>query len=118
VNEKRSFGRHGVRSAGCDRAAQLPFRNQRPVEAPAYVRVFTRTSFYIGVNGGGAFGTSTYNSGGQGSTSFDASDGLAAARSGFNCQTGALVWGVEGDGDSSSINGSSACLGGLSTCQT
>lgn len=116
MNEKRTFGRHGVRPADCDRAAQLPEPNAR--EGTVYVTVFKRTGFYIGVNDGGAFGTSTYNSGGPGSTSFDASDGLAGGPIGFNCQTGALVWGEEGDGDSSSLNGSSACLGGLSTCQT
>ena len=88
------------------------------MEAPAYVPVFTRTGFYIGVNGGGAFGTSTYNFGGLGSTSFNTSGGLAGGTIGFNYQTGALVWGVEGDGDWSGISGSSTCLGGLSTCQT
>ena len=99
-------------------AADLPYRNQMPVKAPAYGPIFTWTGFYVGVNGGGAFGTSTYNFGGLGSTSFDASGGLAGGTIGLNYQTGALVWGVEGDGDWSSISGSSTCLGGLSTCQT
>ena len=99
-------------------AADLPYRNQMAVKAPAYVPVFTWTGFYIGVNGGGAFGTSTYNFGGLGSASFNTSGGLAGGTIGFNYQTGALVWGVEGDGDWSGISGSSTCLGGLSTCQT
>ena len=99
-------------------AADLPYWNQMPVKAPAYVPVFTWTGFYIGVNGGGAFGTSTYNFGGLGSASFNTSGGLAGGTIGFNYQTGALVWGVEGDGDWSGISGSSTCLGGLSTCQT
>ena len=82
-----------------------------PVKAPASVPVFTWTGFYIGLNGGGAFGTSTYNFGGLGSTSFNTSGGLAGGTIGFNYQTGALVWGVEGDGDWSGISGSSTCLG-------
>ena len=75
-------------------AADLPYRNQMPVKAPAYGPIFTWTGFYVGVNGGGAFGTSTYNFGGLGSASFNTSGGLAGGTIGFNYQTGALVWGV------------------------
>jgi outer membrane immunogenic protein len=99
-------------------AADLPYRNQMPVKAPAYAPVFNWTGFYIGVNGGGAFGTSTYNFAGLASTGFDTSGGLIGGTIGFNYQMGSVVFGVEGDGDWSSISGNSLCLGGLFTCQT
>ena len=69
-------------------AADLPYRNQMPEKAPAYVPAFSRTGFYIGVNGGGAFGTSTHNFDALGSPSFDTSGGLAGGTIGFNYQTG------------------------------
>ena len=49
---------------------------------------FSRTGFYIGVNGGAAFGTSTRNFGGPASPGFDTSGGLAGGTIGFSYQTG------------------------------
>jgi outer membrane immunogenic protein len=99
-------------------AADLPYRNQMPVKAPAYGPAFSWTGFYIGVNGGGAFGNSSYNFAGLTSTGFDTSGGLVGGTIGFNYQMGPVVWGVEGDGDWSGVSGSAVCLGGLFTCQT
>jgi outer membrane immunogenic protein len=99
-------------------AADLARRSEMPIKAPAYLPAFSWTGFYIGANGGGAFGNSTYNFAGLANNGFDTSGGLAGGTVGFNYQIGQIVWGLEGDGDWSSISGSSLCLGGLFTCQT
>lgn len=99
-------------------AADLARRSDMPLKAPLYEPAFSWTGFYIGVNGGGAFGQSTYNFAGMVNPGFDTSGGLIGGTVGFNYQIGRSVWGLEGDGDWSSISGSASCLGGLATCQT
>jgi len=65
---------------------------------PAPVTAWTGS--YIGVSGGGAWGTATVNNtltGIDQSPHFDLNGGLFGATAGFNVQNGSLVLGLEGD---------------------
>lgn len=106
-------------------AADLPLPGPAPA-APAtyspYVEpVFSWTGFYAGINGGYAFGTSNwYDSGlGSGTGDFSTSGFLIGGTVGANYQSGAIVYGVEADGDWSNLDGSigTACTF-VATCET
>jgi outer membrane immunogenic protein len=92
---------------------------QRPApqpyyKAPAYVSpAYSWTGFYIGVNGGGGFGRSDWDSTG----SFDISGGLVGGTVGYNYQFGQAVVGLEGDIDWADINGTTTtfCTFGCKT---
>lgn len=69
------------------------------------------TGFYLGINGGGAWGSSSWDSTG----SFDTSGGLFGGTIGYNWQTGPWVFGLEGDIDWADIKGTTnglGCFGG------
>jgi outer membrane immunogenic protein len=93
--------------AGAAAAADLS-RPQPYVKAPAYVPppVFTWTGFYLGINGGGGWGRSTWDRTG----SFDMSGGLVGVTAGYNWQINQAVFGVEADGDWSGIKGTTTNL--------
>jgi outer membrane immunogenic protein len=93
-------------------------RRQMPVKAPAYVPppVYNWTGFYLGINGGGAWGRSEFSAPFE-SGSFDTSGWLAGGTIGYNWQTGPVVFGLEGDIDYAHINGSAICGGGVTTCE-
>lgn len=96
-------------TAGMAQAADLPVRRAPPppvVKAPPYVP-FSWTGFYAGVNGGYGFGTARWNGV---PASFKANGGLAGGQLGYNLQVGQLVWGLEADGDWSSLRGSDAMV--------
>src|SRR5262249_20182022 len=63
--------------------------------------VYPWSGFYLGVNGGGALGSSTWDSTGD----FDLSGGLLGATAGYNWQAGTFVFGFEGDVDWTNIKG-------------
>ena len=63
--------------------------------------VYNWTGFYIGINGGGGFGRSQWDSTG----SFNTSGGLVGGTVGYNYQFGQGVVGLEGDIDWANING-------------
>ena len=86
-------------------AADLAHRQRMPTKAPAYEPAYNWTGFYVGINGGGAFGNSDLSNA-LGSTSYDLSGGLAGGTVGYNWQAGRLVYGLEGDGDWSGLKGS------------
>ncbi len=101
-------------AAGAASAADLP---ARPAPAPYYkapvmAPVYNWTGFYIGLNGGGGFGRSTWD----GFPSFDVSGGVVGGTIGYNYQVGQAVFGIEGDGDWSGIDGNNA--GVISTKNT
>ncbi len=107
-------------------AADLPVA---PPQAPAaYVPVvapvYNWSGVYIGINGGYAFGNSNWNSTTgftPGTGDFNVTGGLVGGTIGINFQSGSIVYGVEGDGDWTDIQGSTsngACAVGGSTCQT
>jgi outer membrane immunogenic protein len=88
-------------------AADLP--PQPSYKAPAYIppepAYATWTGFYIGLNGGYAFGKADVS---NAVTSFttDSTDGwLIGVTAGYNYQTGMWVWGLEGDVDYALIKG-------------
>lgn len=89
---------------GTAAAADLPRPAQQPYyKAPAaFVQAYNWTGFYIGVNGGGGFGSSTWDRTG----SFNMTGGLVGGTLGYNYQFGQGVVGLEGDIDWANINGS------------
>jgi outer membrane immunogenic protein len=85
-----------------------------PYAAPAQSYVIpnsTWNGFYLGANGGGAWGSSTWS----GFSSFNTSGGLVGGTVGYNRQFGQIVGGVEGDLDWANIQGGGVCTFG---CQT
>jgi outer membrane immunogenic protein len=94
-------------------AADLP--RGMPTKAPAvFAPGYSWTGFYLGVNGGGAFGRSDWN--GFGDT--DVSGGLVGVTAGYNWQSGQWVLGIEGDIDWANIKGdftNAACPTGCET---
>jgi outer membrane immunogenic protein len=90
-------------------AADLPPRY--PVtRAPVY---YNWTGFYLGINGGGAWGSSSWDSTGD----FDVSGGMLGATAGYNWQLSSWVFGLEGDIDWSNISGTTHALCALG-CET
>ena len=100
---------------GTAAAADLPPRMapQPYYKAPAEVQVYNWTGFYIGINGGGGWGNSAWDTTGG----FDTSGGLVGGTIGYNWQMGTWVLGVEGDIDWADINGTTntACPFGCKT---
>jgi outer membrane immunogenic protein len=93
--------------AGAAAAADMTPRYQQPfVKAPMYGPVYTWTGFYIGLNGGGGWGHSSWDRTGG----FDLSGGVIGGTTGFNWQTGQVVLGVEGDVDWSGVSGTTMTL--------
>jgi outer membrane immunogenic protein len=101
--------------AGAAAAADLGTRYpQQPyVKAPLYTPPFSWTGFYLGLNGGGGWGSSTWDRTG----SFDLSGGVIGGTAGFNWQTGPAVFGLEGDMDWSGVSGTTVagCAAGCTT---
>jgi len=88
---------------------------------PVPIPVFTWTGFYLGVNGGYGFGSSTWT----GTTSSFATNGvLVGGTVGINYQMGGFVVGIEGDGDWTNLKGTASippcvALGaGATGCET
>jgi len=99
----------GVASAPAADIARRPM----PAKAPYVAPLYNWTGFYVGINGGGGFGRSSFSAPFP-TGSFDTSGGLAGGTLGYNWQAGQIVFGVEGDGDWSDIRGSTPCAG--TTC--
>jgi outer membrane immunogenic protein len=83
-----------------------------PTKAPYFVPYYNWTGFYVGVNGGGAWGNSAWS--GLIPSSFTTSGGLLGGTVGYNWQFGQFVWGLEGDADWTDMRGTAniaACAG-------
>jgi outer membrane immunogenic protein len=88
--------------AGPGRAADLPRRYDPVVpKAPVFAPIYNWSGFYVGVNGGGGWGRSTWTT----TTGFDVSGGLIGGTIGYNWQYGPWVFGAEGDIDWTNISG-------------
>jgi len=91
----------------------------RPVlKAPMMPPAYSWTGFYIGVNGGGAWGESRYDFTGVGTTTgnFNISGGFVGGTFGYNWQVTNWVLGIEGDIDAADIKGSALCPNPSFTC--
>jgi len=84
--------------AAADLARPVP---QPYYQAPVAAQLYNWTGFYIGVNGGGAFGRSAWDPTGH----FNMSGGIVGGTVGYNYQFGQAVVGVEGDIDWAGISG-------------
>lgn len=87
-----------------------------PTKAPpaAPVPYYAWTGFYLGINGGGGFGSVTNADAVRGiATTFPNSGGLFGGTLGYNFQTGSTVLGLEGDVDWAGIRGSSGAINGV-----
>ncbi len=100
-------------------AADLPRRHPMPAKAaPMYEAPYNWSGLYVGINGGGSWGRSTWDNA-FGSGDADLSGGLVGGTLGYNYQMGQVVFGLEGDVDWSNIRGSTnagACPSG--SCET
>jgi outer membrane immunogenic protein len=99
-------------------AADLP--NRPAYQAPAIVPVYNWTGFYVGVEGGGAWGSTRHDFTVGSHGSFDVNGGLAGGTLGYNYQMGQFLAGIEGDISWASIHGSAVgtptpCTGGPCT---
>ena len=91
-----------VALSGAAAAADLPVAPAPYYKAPVYAPAYNWSGFYLGINGGGGWGRSTWNTTGP----FDTSGGLIGGTIGYNYQINQVVLGVEGDIDWANINGS------------
>jgi outer membrane immunogenic protein len=90
-------------------AADIPAPNFTP---PLPTAAYNWTGFYLGINGGFGTGNSNWSDGPVGTTgSFTISGYLIGGTVGVNYQIGQFVFGIEGDGDWTSLQGNSG-----STC--
>jgi outer membrane immunogenic protein len=114
---------HSVTSSAL--AADMPM--PAPVPPPMYVPVapvYNWAGFYIGLNGGGAFGQSSWNDANPVANpptgNFPVTGFLFGGTLGANYQMGAFVAGIEADGDWANLSGltfNSSCGGGFG-CET
>ncbi len=98
-------------------AADLSRRYEPPItKAPVYNPVYNWTGFYIGINGGGGWGRSRWDT----ADSFNTSGWLVGGTAGYNWQMGQTVLGLEGDVNWANIKGSTTtfCPLGCNTSDT
>ena len=96
-------------------AADLP--RGSTYKAPAYVAQYNWTGFYLGINGGGAFGDSNWNGF---AVSNSPSGGMIGGTAGYNWQGAGSPWvfGLEGDIDWTNIKGTFTSVTCPTGCQT
>jgi outer membrane immunogenic protein len=101
-------------------AADLPPPAYKAQPSPYYVAPFSWSGFYVGINGGYGFGTSNWTATGLpvSTGNFDLKGAVAGGTLGYNLQTGAWVWGIEGDFDYSWIKGTETTTCGGPGCET
>ncbi len=102
-------GAFALAAGGQALAADLPQPGPPPPRAPASYApapapAFSWSGIYVGINGGYAFGTGDFSSG----ASVSGVNGfLAGGTIGANYQWGRFVFGIEGDGDWTNLDGTS-----------
>jgi outer membrane immunogenic protein len=91
-----------------------------PIKGPIYkgtprsvIAYYNWTGFYAGINAGYAFGTSTWT---LPAITNKPKGFLVGGTVGYNWQSGAIVYGIEGDWDWAMVKASVAC--GIGTCET
>jgi outer membrane immunogenic protein len=101
---------------GVATAADLPPSPAAPYyKAPAvYAPAYTWSGLYIGINGGGAWGHSSWTT----TDGFSTTGGFVGGTIGYNYQMDQAVLGIEGDIDWANINGSTSPGCPASSCKT
>lgn len=107
-------------------AAEFPPLPQQPVTSPTVYETAASNQWgglYVGVNGGGGFGSSQWSINGIGTSIFDTDGFLFGGTLGVNFPISEVLVGLEGDVDWSTLNGSSpACAvntgGAAAACET
>ena len=95
------------------KAADMPLRNYYKAPPRSVVSYYNWTGFYAGVNGGYSWGDLDLGSAAR----FVAPKGwMAGGTVGYNWQSGAIVYGLEGDFDWADVSTTAAC--GTFICQT
>jgi outer membrane immunogenic protein len=90
---------------GSAAAADLPPRYYPQVQkAPIYSSAYNWTGFYVGINGGGGWGRSNWDT----IDRFNTSGGMIGVTAGYNYQYNQIVFGAEADIDWSGVKGSTA----------
>src|SRR5262249_53181454 len=82
-----------------------------PTATPAY----NWSGFYLGINGGGGWGGSTWDTN---ATHIGTSGGLVGGTAGYNWQIGGAVVGLEGDIDWANLKGTNTTTGCPAGCTT
>jgi outer membrane immunogenic protein len=103
----------------------VPFAAQAadvPIKTPYYkgqphsvVSYYNWTGFYAGINAGYGFGTSDWSAP---AAAIKPKGFLAGGQLGYNWQSGAIVYGLEGDWDWQNVKGSVSCAAAVLTCET
>lgn len=97
-------------------AADMPMKGGYYKAPPrSVVSYYNWTGFYAGINVGYGFAKSDWSA--VPTASNKPKGVLAGGTVGYNWQSGAFVYGLEGDFDWSNVKGSSTC-GGVATCET
>ena len=96
------------------KAADFSIANDTIAVAPG----FDWNGFYLGVNGGGAWGSVDWTYVHGPDNSWDTNGGTAGATLGYNFQTGPWILGVEGDFDWADISGDVDCPNAFWSCNS
>jgi len=102
--------------AGVANAADVSGPGKHPVYQPVVTPSYDWSGFYVGLNGGGSWGTSRYNFGAAGTAAVATAGGMFGGTAGANYQIGHLVFGVESDFDWAAVKGSSNCSAASIPC--
>ena len=98
-------------------AADMARRQAMPTKAPLYVAPYNWTGLYVGINGGGGWGNSTWSAA-TGSSDANPSGALVGGTLGYNWQMGQLVLGLEGDLDWTDLRGTTSAAPCTTSCET
>lgn len=95
----------------------FPVKGVPPLAPPPYIEPYYNwTGFYIGINAGYGFGESDWSV--PIGVSYDVDGFVVGGTLGYNIQTGAWVWGIEGDIAWSDISGTSRAAACGTSCTT
>lgn len=105
----------GGSALAADISARTYTKAPTAIVAPAY----DWSGLYVGVHGGGGWGKSDWLfMTAQTATSHNIDGGLGGFQAGYNFQSGAFVFGIEGEYSFADIKGSSLCPDPTYTCST
>jgi outer membrane immunogenic protein len=97
-------------------AADMPVKGYYKGPPRSVVSYYNWTGFYVGINGGYVWGNVDYTGAGGNTFSTSPKGWLLGGTLGYNYQTGAWVWGVEGDYNWMDLDGADASIICGTTC--